>query len=227
MSKSVYYFYDGCTINVYNVEVNEEKLIIIRKKIMENCCQYNHAIYETKGYPNLMDESKKYLKITDTGKYEINPKYYEWNLDDEVDLKIRIYLVDVIEYIEPIIIKVIDDILAGNYENTFDIYRLSCSKSEYINFKNNELTNLNQQCNLINMVNKQNEKELMVRLNQLKKELKLIRENINKNKNMIFASVFAKQVMDTITTELIESVSIDEFNKSSIYKLKRKLGTKK
>ena len=221
MSKGIYYFYDGCTINVYNVEVNEEKLIIIRKKIMENCCQYNHAIYETKGYPNLMDESKKYLKITDTGKYEINPKYYEWNLDDEVDLKIRIYLVDVIEYIKPSIIKDIDSILIGCFDSIFNITNLASTNSSYFDFEKQKDYNLRRQCKILNSINEQNKRESLDFLEQLRKELMIIEENIANNKNTVSVVTYASEIRDAIKYELINEFSIEYFNKVGIPKLIR------
>ena len=225
MSK-MFYNYNGCSVNIYSIGVDVKRLIMIRETIIKRCSQYNHTVYEVKGYPNMMDKSKKYLSVTDTGKKERVKIDNEW-YSDEIDSIACIYLVDVIEYIEPIIIKVIDDILGGNYDNVFDIYRLSCSKNEYIDFENNKLNNLNNQCALINMFTNQNKKELMIQLNNLKKDLKLILENINKNKNIIFASSFATQIDGTIKIELIESVPIEEFNKSSINKLTRKLGNNK
>ena len=219
MSKNVYYFYDGCTINVYNVEVDEEKLIKIRKKIMENCCQYNHTIYETKGYPNLMDESKKYLKITDTGKYEINPNYYEWDTDDEVDAKIRIYLVDVIEYIKPNIIKNIDNILSGCFDSVFDITNIASTNSSNFDFEQQKAENLRKQCKILNTINGQNKRELFGLIEQLRKELMIIEENIANNKNTVSVVTYAAEIRDAINYELINKFSIENFNKADIPKL--------
>ena len=219
MSKSVYYFYDGCTINVYNVEVDEEKLTKIRKKIMENCCQYNHTIYETKGYPNLMDESKKYLKITDTGKYEINPNYYEWDTDDEVDAKIRIYLVDVIEYIKPNIIKNIDNILSGCFDSVFDITNIASTNSSNFDFEQQKAENLRKQCKILNTINGQNKRELFGLIEQLRKELMIIEENIANNKNTVSVVTYAAEIRDAINYELINKFSIENFNKADIPKL--------
>ena len=219
MSKNVYYFYDGCTINVYNVEVDEEKLIKIRKKIMENCCQYNHTIYETKGYPNLMDESKKYLKITDTGKYEINPNYYEWDTDDEVDAKIRIYLVDVIEYIKPNIIKNIDNILSGCFDSVFNITNMASTNSSNFDFEQQKAENLRKQCKILNTINGQNKRELFGLIEQLRKELMIIEENIANNKNTVSVVTYAAEIRDAINYELINKFSIENFNKADIPKL--------
>jgi len=219
MSKSVYYFYDGFTINVYNVEVDEEKLIKIRKKIMGNCCQYNHTIYETKGYPNLMDESKKYLKITDTGKYEINPNYYEWDTDDEVDAKIRIYLVDVIEYIKPNIIKNIDNILSGCFDSFFDITNIASTNSSNFDFEKQKAENLRKQCKILNTINGQNKRELFGLIEQLRKELMIIEENIANNRNTVSVVTYAAEIKDAISYELINKFSIENFNKADIPKL--------
>lgn len=219
MSKNVYYFYDGCTINVYNVEVDEEKLIKIRKKIMENCCQYNHTIYETIGYPNLMDESKKYLKITDTRKYEINPNYYEWDTDDEVDAKIRIYLVDVIEYIKPNIIKNIDNILSGCFDSVFDITNIAITNSSNFDFEQQKAENLRKQCKILNTINGQNKRELLDFIEQLRKELIIIEENIANNRNTVSVVTYAAEIKDAISYELINKFSIENFNKADIPKL--------
>ena len=222
MSKSICYCYDGFAINIYNVEINKEKLIQIREKIMKNCCQYNHAIYETKGYPNLMDESKNYLSIIDTGKYEINHKYGDWDTDEEEDSKIKVYLVDVIEYIKPSIIKDIDNILYGNYDNIIEISQIASTNSNYFDFEKQKLQNLKQQCDILNKINGQNNVELISVLNQLRKDIDIILENIANNQNVISVSVYAAEIKDAINYELIDSASVEEFNKANIYTLIKK-----
>ena len=89
MSK-MFYNYNGCSVNIYSIDVDVKRLIMIRETIIKRCSQYNHTVYEVKGYPNMMDKSKKYLSVTDTGKKEkVKINSNDENLNKNMNLDIN------------------------------------------------------------------------------------------------------------------------------------------
>lgn len=195
-----YYRIENEDIIKYEVNLNEEKLKLIRSEVIENCSKRIHKHYKTTNRPNqyntdfIRNYNEKYVRTIEYNDIYSQPK-------DEYEVQY--------DYLQHhVLVNYIDELLKGNTS----VIELIINMDESEN--NEEKMLINRQREIIHELAKLDDNNLGIQIKELYDiEEKLIKLNKEKelNKNILSINDYQLEVLKCIDLNKVSSISLDTF----------------
>ncbi len=199
----------------YEVEINEENLIELREKIINNCSNIIHHRYQYESELDFNMPKGIYFKNYHSRKVEEPKDYFET------------YVIEYDEYIPTPLVNYIDYLLNGDAQviSLLKYYSLSCNPILLVKHQEVELKATLRRCltEPLETIEIQALKESINSLEALKQRinsLAALKENIEVNKNRVSESIYYDDVMKCITL-----TEVDRIDKDTIRRVEEFQGT--
>lgn len=188
------YFYDykESTIDKYEINVDREKLIKLRREIIDNCSIIEHHEYQSTIIP------AESLKIRNLN-YKRNGIMEYKDVPDE-----PLFYITYDEYKFPQLVGIIDRILDDDVDETIKLYNGKIT-DDYISF-DEKISKISQELDDIDNLNI---KEKRKKLEELENMLNLAKLNSNQKSVLDYYS----KVKSLISFKLVDSISKGEVDK--------------